>query len=274
MVAGAELIISGRKITIGKSMNAPKKSLGQHWLKDEPTLSYIADRADISLNDTVLEIGPGLGTLTKHLLGRAKEVMAVELDEALAQKLPVHEKLQVVQADILKFDLTNLPPGYKVVANIPYYLTSNLLRVLAESANPPGLMVLLVQKEVAQRIAAQSGQMSILSISVQLYYQPQLGKVVPAELFTPPPKIDSQVVILKRRQKPLFKELDSSRFFKIVKAGFSERRKKLRSSLAGGLGISKEQADRLLAAARVGSDSRAQELSLQQWYRLYRNLKL
>src|SRR3989344_5982938 len=274
MVAGAELIISGRKITIGKSMNAPKKSLGQHWLKDEPTLSYIADRADISLNDTVLEIGPGLGTLTKHLLGRAKEVMAVELDEALAQKLPVHEKLQVVQADILKFDLTNLPPGYKVVANIPYYLTSNLLRVLAESANPPGLMVLLVQKEVAQRIAAQSGQMSILSISVQLYYQPQLGKVVPAELFTPPPKIDSQVDILKRRQKPLFKELDSSRFFKIVKAGFSERRKKLRSSLAGGLGISKEQADRFLAAARVASYSRAQELSLQQWYRLYRNLKL
>ena len=250
-------------------MNAPKKSLGQHWLKDEPTLSYIADRADISLNDTVLEIGPGLGTLTKHLLGRAKEVMAVELDEALAQKLPSHEKLQVVQADILKFDLTNLPPGYKVVANIPYYLTSNLLRVLAESANPPGLMVLLVQKEVAQRIAAQSGQMSILSISVQLYYQPQLGKVVPAELFTPPPKIDSQVVILKRRQKPLFKELDINKFFKIVKAGFSERRKKLRSSLSGGLGISKEEADELLKKAGINPIVPAQELSLESWHSLH-----
>jgi len=255
-------------------MNVPKKSLGQHWLKDEPTLSYIADSANLSPTDTVLEIGPGPGTLTKHLLGQAKKVIAVELDEALAHKLPSHENLQVIQADILKFDLTKLPLGYKVVANIPYYLTSNLLRVLAESANPPSLMVLLVQKEVAQRITAKPGQMSVLAVSVQLYYQPQLGKVVPAELFTPSPKVDSQVVILKRRQKPLFKELDSSRFFKIVKAGFSERRKKLRSSLAGGLGISKEQADRLLAAARVGSDSRAQELSLQQWYRLYRNLKL
>ena len=135
-------------------------------------------------------------------------------------------------------------------------------------------MVLLVQKEVAERIAAQPGQMSVLAISVQLYYQPQLGRVVSAELFTPSPKVDSQVVILKCREKPLFTGLDSNKFFKIVKAGFSERRKKLRSSLAGGLGISKEQADRLLAAAGVGSDSRAQELSLQQWHRLYRNLKL
>ena len=135
-------------------------------------------------------------------------------------------------------------------------------------------MVLLVQKEVAQRIVAKPGQMSVLAVSVQLYYQPQLGKVIPAELFIPPPKVDSQVVILKRREKPLFTGLDSNKFFKLVKAGFSERRKKLRSSLAGGLGISKEQADRLLAAAGVGSDSRAQELGLQQWYSLYRNLKL
>ncbi|HLB40661.1 MAG TPA: 16S rRNA (adenine(1518)-N(6)/adenine(1519)-N(6))-dimethyltransferase RsmA, partial [Candidatus Babeliales bacterium] len=173
-------------------MKVPKKSLGQHWLKDEPTLSYIANSANLSATDTVLEIGPGLGTLTRHLLDRAKEVMAVELDEALAQKLPSHEKLQVVQADILKFDLTKLPPGYKVVANIPYYLTSNLLRVLAESDNSPILMVLLVQKEVAQRITAKPGQMSVLAVSIQLYYQPQLGKVVPAELFTPSPKVDSQ----------------------------------------------------------------------------------
>ncbi len=253
-------------------MNRPKKSLGQHMLKDEPTLSYIAASADILSTDTVLEIGPGLGTLTKHLLGQAKKVIAVELDKTLAQKLPAREKLQIVQADILKFDLTKLPLGYKVVANIPYYLTSNLLRVLAESANPPSLMVLLVQKEVAERIAAQPGQMSVLAISVQLYYRPQLGKVVPAELFTPPPKVDSQVVILKRREKPLFEELDSSKFFKIVKAGFSERRKKLRSSLAGGLSISKGQADELLEAAGVNRDNRAQELSLQQWYNLYRNI--
>src|SRR3989344_9016855 len=113
MVAGAELITSGSVTTTGESMSVPKKSLGQHWLKDEPTLSYIANSANLSATDAVLEIGPGLGTLTRHLLARAKEVIAVELDKALAQKLPSHEKLRVVQADILKFDLTNLQLGYK-----------------------------------------------------------------------------------------------------------------------------------------------------------------
>lgn len=252
-------------------MPPTKKSLGQHWLKDEPTLNYIAACANISPNDTVLEIGPGLGTLTSHLVSNVRKVIAVELDKDLIQKLPLYDNLQVIQADILKFDLTKLPPGYKVVANIPYYLTSKLLRLLAESLNPPSLMVLLVQKEVAQRIAAKVGQMSILAISVQLYYEPELGKIVPAELFTPPPKVDSQVVVLSRKGKPLFAGLDSHKFFKIVKAGFSERRKKLRSSLAGGLSITKEQADELLSLAGIRGDSRAQELSLQQWYSLYQN---
>ena len=130
-------------------------------------------------------------------------------------------------------------------------------------------MVLLVQKEVAQRIAARPGQMSVLAISVQLYYQPQPGRVVPAELFTPSPKVDSQVVILKRREKPLFEELDINKFFKIVKAGFSERRKKLRSSLSGGLGISKEEADELLKKAGINPIVRAQELSLESWHSLH-----
>src|SRR3989344_7720040 len=252
-------------------MDLPKKSLGQHWLTDEKTRRSICDSAGLHPDDTVLEIGPGLGNLTKHLIPRVKKVIAIEKDEKLAKTL--RGKLEVVEGDILKFDLNQLTKDYKVVANIPYYLTSNLLRVLSESVNPPSLMVLLVQKEVAERIAAQPGRMSILAISVQLYYQPQLGRVVPAELFIPPPKVDSQVVILKRREKPLFTSLDSNKFFKLVKAGFSERRKKLRSSLAGGLGISKEQADGLLAATGVSGDSRAQELSLQQWYDLYRNLK-
>ena len=199
-------------------MSLAKKSLGQHWLRDEATLNYIADTAGISQDDIVLEIGPGTGTLTKKLLERGAKVVAVEKDESLATALQ-GSALQVVAQDILKFDLTQLPPSYKVVANIPYYLTSKLLRTLSESSNSPSLMVLLVQKEVAQRIAASPGQMSILSVSVQLYYQPELGRVIPAVLFEPPPKVDSQVVILKHRPEPLFIDLDTQKFFRIVRWG-------------------------------------------------------
>ncbi len=264
---------------IGKNMNVPKKSLGQHWLHDEATLNYIADAADISVDDTILEIGPGTGTLTAKLLDRGAKVIAVEKDQALAKNLStnvrgatshISQKLEVVQGDILQFDLNQLPVGYKVVANIPYYLTSNLLRVLSESTNPPTIMVLLVQKEVAERIAAGSGQMSLLAVSVQLYYQPELGQVVPAKLFEPPPKVDSQVVILKRHKKPLFENLDAQKFFQLVKAGFSQRRKKLRTSFSGGLNISKDQANDLLKKAGVSPNARAQELSLDQWYELSR----
>jgi 16S rRNA (adenine1518-N6/adenine1519-N6)-dimethyltransferase len=253
-------------------MVEPKKSLGQHWLTDARVLSDIVQSADVFDGDVVLEIGPGLGTLTKILTEQASQVIAVELDEKLAQSLPKNlaaKNLRVVQGDILKFDLTQLPPDYKVVANIPYYLTSNLLRVLSESPNPPLTMALLVQKEVAERICARPGQMSLLSVSVQLYYECQLGVVVPAELFTPPPKVDSQVVALHRHGKPLFNNLDTKQFFRVVKAGFAGRRKKLRSSLAAGLQINKDQADELLKKANISGDLRAQNLSLEDWHKLY-----
>lgn len=250
----------------------PKKSLGQHWLEDDKTLENIAAAADIGLEDTVIEVGPGPGGLTRKLVERARKVIAIELDSTLAHELKLSipsKKLQVIEADILKFDLSDLPRNYKVVANIPYYLTSNLLRVFSESANPPSKMVLLVQKEVAERIAAKPGNMSILGVSVQLYYEPMLGRVVPASLFVPPPKVDSQIVVLNRRKEPLFKDLDYKEFFRIVKAGFSEKRKKLRSSLSGGLGISKAEADEMLAQADINGDLRAESLSLHQWHKLY-----
>ena len=249
-----------------------KKSLGQHWLKDKATLEAICNAASLEHSDTVLEIGPGLGDLTRQLLARAGKVIAVELDEYLAARLEAqisNPNLEIVQADILKFDLTQLPLNYKVVANIPYYLTSNLIRVLSESPNSPELMVLLVQKEVAERLAAQAGQMSLLSISAQLYYQPKLGPVVPAKLFEPPPKVDSRVIVLSRHPEPLFNKLDTKRYFKVVKAGFSSRRKKLRGSLAAGLGITKPQADELLEKAGIDGDLRAQNLNLQDWHKLY-----
>jgi 16S rRNA (adenine1518-N6/adenine1519-N6)-dimethyltransferase len=254
----------------------PKKSLGQHWLKDEATLEAICEAGDLGKGDTVLEIGPGLGDLTRLLVKRAGKVIAIELDEKLAADLSNQVKadnLEVVQGDILKFDLAHLPLDYKVVANIPYYLTSNLIRILSESSNSPALMALLIQKEVAQRLAAQPGQMSLLGISAQLYYIPKLGPLVSAELFLPPPKVDSQLIILKRRQKPLFENLDTKLYFRLVKAGFAGRRKKLRGSLSAGLGISKDQADKLLQSAGLNGDLRAQNLSLQDWHKLYNAVK-
>ncbi|HEU4984037.1 MAG TPA: 16S rRNA (adenine(1518)-N(6)/adenine(1519)-N(6))-dimethyltransferase RsmA, partial [Nitrososphaera sp.] len=185
-----------------------KKSLGQHWLNDEASLDAMLEAAEVSGDDTVLEIGPGPGTLTSKLVEVAKEVIAVEFDADLARDLPKRVpgavNLEVVQQDILKFDLTALPLGYKVAANIPYYLTSNLLRVMCESHNPFSVAALLMQKEVAERVCAKPGDMSLLSVSVQFYCEASLGKLVPAALFTPPPKVDSQILKLEYRSQPLF----------------------------------------------------------------------
>ncbi len=227
-------------------------------------------------HDTVLEVGPGPGTLTAVLANHAGKVVAVEYDQTLALKLAARyggTNVKVVPDDILQFDTSQLPAGYKVVANIPYYLTSNLLRVLLESANPPSSLTLLVQKEVAERIAAAPGKLSLLAVSVQFYCEVSLGEVVPAHLFTPPPKVDSQVIKLVYRHAPLFNDVDTTQFFRIVKAGFSERRKKLRSSLSGGLQMGKPEAEELLQKAGIDPNSRAQELSLEQWYALYNSYK-
>lgn len=252
-----------------------KKSLGQHWLTDKASLLAICDAAAVGSEDTVLEIGPGPGSLTQELVMRAKQVVAVEFDNALAGELSSRvqaNNLVVVQQDILQFDLTQMEPGYKVVANIPYYLTSNLIRVLSESVNPPLTTALLVQKEVAQRLAAPPGAMSLLSVTAQFYWQVSTGIEVPARLFTPPPKVDSQIVILRRRDQPLFSDVAPKQFFLVVKAGFSNRRKTLLNSLSAGLRIGKAEALLLLQDSDVRSQARPQELSLDEWYALYRVL--
>lgn len=223
--------------------------------------------------DTVLEIGPGLGTLTSELLRRADKVLAVEFDAELARKLPAQfpgKNLEVVQSDILSFDLSRLPAGYKVAANVPYYITSKIVQLLMTAANKPSIAVLLVQKEVAERLAAQPGDMSILAVSAQLFADVTLGDVVAAELFTPPPKVDSQVVILRTRPTSLLTDVTEKEFFRVVKAGFSAKRKKLRSSLSGGLGIDKQAAEQLLQDAGIDPDNRAENLSLDQWRTLAR----
>lgn len=249
----------------------PNKSLGQHWLKDRFVLEAIADSAEIASEDTVLEIGPGLGTLTSVLLARAKKVVAVEFDRELAQKLPGQfpgKNLEVIQSDVLSFDLSRLPEGFKVVGNIPYYITNKIVRKVSEGPHRPKMSVLLVQKEVAERIAAKPGDMSILAISAQVYAQASLGIEVPKELFTPPPKVDSQVIVLKTRSKPLVSLADEKDFFRLVHAGFAEKRKRLRSSLAGGLRLEKSEIDTALSGAGVSPEARAQEVSIEQWKEL------
>lgn len=250
----------------------PKKSLGQHWLNDDDSLDAMVQAASTVADDVVLEIGPGMGTLTRKLVVVAQEVVAVEFDHYLALNLPTRvraDNLKVIEQDILSFDLSQMPAGYKVIANIPYYLTSNLVRVLSESANQPQCAVLLVQKEVAERLAAKPGSMSLLSVTAQFYWEVTIGKIVEAELFTPPPKVDSQIVILQRRAAPLFDGLDPKQLFRLVRAGFGERRKTLRNSLSGGLSISKEEAEKLLVAAGIDPGLRAQTLTLVQWHALY-----
>jgi len=254
-------------------MSGPKKSLGQHWLKDRDVLSRIADEAAITADDTVLEIGPGLGTLTSELLRRARKVVAVELDGELARKLPGQfpgTSLEVVNQDILTFDLRALPENYVVVANVPYYITSKIVQLLTTAVNKPRAIVLLIQKEVAERMAAEAGDMSILAVSSQVYAKVRLGDIVPAELFTPPPKVDSQVVILEMRPEALVAPSDEKIFFRVVKAGFSAKRKKLRSSIASGLHLSKPEAEALLQKADISPENRAEDLSIDAWLRLAR----
>jgi 16S rRNA (adenine1518-N6/adenine1519-N6)-dimethyltransferase len=247
------------------------KSLGQHWLRNRDTLAHIADCAELNLNDTVLEIGPGLGTLTSELLRRSNRVVAVEFDSELARKLPAQfpgTNLEVIQSDILEFDLSTMPAGYKVVANVPYYITSKIVQMLMTDSNRPSIAVLLVQKEVAERLAAKPGKMSILAVSAQLFADVTLGDVVPAKLFTPPPKVDSQVVILKTRQTPFLTDISEADFFRVVKAGFSAKRKMLRSSLAGGLKLPKDEVENILGKANINPNARAETLDLDAWVRL------
>ena len=167
--------------------------------------------------------------------------------------------------DILTYDLTQLPKGYSVVANVPYYITSKIVQYLVTSDNPPREIVLLIQKEVAERLVATPGDMSILAISAQVYAEARLGVEVPAEYFTPPPKVDSQVVILSMRPEPLVSDVDNRLFFRLVKAGFAAKRKKLRSSLSGGLHMSKPEIEAKLLEAGISPEKRAEDLSIEEW---------
>jgi len=257
----------------------PKKSLGQNWLIDESALAHIADIADLSHQDTALEIGPGLGSLTRHLAERAGRVVAVELDAALIPPLrhvlANYSNVTIIQGDILQFNLPAslpLPDKYKVVANLPYYITSAVIRHLLEAQVRPSLIVLTVQLEVAQRIVAAPGQMSLLAVSVQFYGRPSIAMRIKAGAFYPAPQVDSAVVRIEPCERPAVDVADRDEFFAIVKAGFSQKRKQLHNALAAGLAQPQVEIAAALERAGVDGRRRAETLSLQEWAAIARAL--
>jgi len=280
-------------------MNKPKKSLGQNFLKSEKIAQEIVEAGEVGLDDIVLEVGPGKGILTAELLKKAKKVIAVEKDESLAGFLKEkfaenikNGKLELVSEDILKFspNFYNLQPNsYKLIANIPYYITSHLLRTFLENppnGGQPSLMVLMVQKEVAERIVGTKSEAkrnfsrftlprsgagsdasqnfalprskeSILSISVKAYGRPEIIRYVPAGYFSPTPKVDSAVIKISNISKNFFQDIGEKKFFETVKKGFSQKRKMLINNL-------KVQKDDFIVC-NIGEKARAENLSLEQW---------
>jgi len=258
----------------------PKKSLGQNFLVDEHALNQIVRAADITPNDVVLEIGPGLGSLTLYLSEAARQVIAVEIDRTLLPPLrsvlAARSNVTLVEDDILKLDPTELlssyrtneRSNYKVVANIPYYITSAIIRHLLEADIKPQSIVLTIQQEVAQRIIAQPDDMNLLAVSVQFYGVPRIVQRIPAGAFYPAPDVDSAVVRIDLPNQPRVAVKNVDLFFKVVKAGFGQKRKQLHNSLAAGLPLNHEQIMQALNETGIDPKRRAETLTLEEWGRL------
>jgi len=252
----------------------PKKSLGQNFLVDPNGLNKVLQAAKVSSEDTVLEIGAGLGSLTYLLAQQSRQVVAVELDHRLIA--PLREALAgFTNVTICEGDMLKLSPDvlidaerYVVVANIPYYITSALIRHLLEADHKPTRMVLTVQQEVAERILARDGKMSLLALSVQVYGKPELKARIPAGCFYPPPEVDSAVLSIELYEEPLVPSGSLDLFFKLAHAGFAQKRKTLRNTLATGMNESPAWAEKLLTTAGIDPQRRAETLSIQEWKQL------
>lgn len=266
----------------------PNHLLGQNFLLNHLILEKIVDAAEIKPGDEVMEIGSGIGNLTKLISEKAEFVLAVEMDERyfpilkdeLGDHLQSHTKtpksksnVNLVFADVMRFNFQELlKPGYKVVANIPYYITGKIVEMLLAAQKKPSKIVLLMQKEVAERIIAPVGELSILAISVQLFAEPKLIDIVPKEDFYPAPKVDSAILVLDILEKPKY-DVDQKKFFKIVKAAFAGKRKQIHNTLKNNLKLSAEQISLILEKGKIDQKARPQELSLEQWYYLYQSLE-
>lgn len=254
----------------------PKDYMGQNFLVDEIALQEILDAADIKSSDTIVEVGPGLGVLTTQLSKKAKKVLAIEKDQRLTKLLYsnlVFPNTTIVNEDILRFDLDKHIQGpYKVVANIPYYLTSHLFRYFLNQKNKPQSMTLLIQKEVGERVTAKAGGMSVLAVSVQLYAEPEITAQVNKKSFWPTPKVDSVVLNIVPKNK--FPEIANDKdFFRVVKVGFSAKRKLLTNNLKNGLHLSQVEAEKILIDAKLDLKVRAQDLTIEDWIKVYKLLE-
>jgi len=250
----------------------PNKRLGQNFLIDNNIVEKLIKNADIFKDDIILEIGSGLGTLTKEIAKQAKKVITIEKDkkliEILKEVLRDYENIEIINEDILKYklDLKN----YKIIANIPYYLTSHLIRMFLESNNPPQEMILLMQKEVAQRICTKPPRMNLLSVSVNFYANPKIISYISKNCFWPLPKVDSAIIKINNIKKP--EKIDEKKFFQIVKAGFSSPRKQLANNLQN-INIPREQTKKALTQCGLPHQARAQELSVDDWILLFHLIK-
>ncbi len=261
----------------------PNRDLGQNFLIDDQALKAAIDAAELQPTDTVIEVGPGLGVLTHELVQHVGRLIAIEFDRRLAARLPREiesPRLEVIQSDVLRVEPATIvtEPSYKVVANLPYQITSAILRHFLEAAKPPDLMVVMVQWEVAQRIVAAPPNMSVLAHSVQFYAEAEIITRVPARSFLPAPKVDSAILRLRRRPQPLVDVDNVDAYFRVIKAGFLHARKKLGNSLPGGLAamgipLSKEQALGILERAGVDSNRRAETLSAKEWGLVYQGTR-
>lgn len=264
-----------------------RKGLGQHFLIDEEVLKLITSAAGLTPTDVIMEIGPGLGVLTQELARQAGWVITIELDNKLAailkQTLAAFNNVTIINEDVLQIDPQALlqeqresfPPAisspfnYKVVANLPYYITSPVLRHFLEASLKPQIMVVMVQKEVAEAIVAEPGEMSVLSISVQFYGQPEIVSRVPARCFYPAPEVDSAILKVTLYPKPAVDVADTVGFFRLVRAGFTTPRKQLCNSLTQGLGWPKAEVLSLLEKADIAQQRRAETLALDEWAQLW-----
>lgn len=252
----------------------PRKRLGQNFLKDQRFLDRILEAADVEPQDSVLEIGAGTGVLTQALASRAGRVVAVELDDGLVSLLreAAHgdPHLEIWHGNALDFDPAEHFDGpYKLVGNIPYYITGPIVRHFLECDLPPSLLVLMVQREVAERMCAKPGDLSLLGLSVQLYADPRIVTRVPAGAFYPPPKVESAIVRLAPRPAQATAE-EREDFFRVARAGFGTKRKTLGNALSIGLGLPRADIGAVLSAAGVDERTRAQDLTLEDWKRLTR----
>lgn len=266
------------KDLLEKYQAPPKKLMGQNFLADRGVLLSILEAAQLQKEDAVIEIGPGIGTLTKELAQQVKKVIAIEKDHRmvsiLQETLSGHHNVEIINEDALVAlgRYTKTIKDYKVVANIPYYMTSFLIRSLLEATNQPSHIILMVQKEIAQRICAKPPHMSLLSVSVQYYGNPHLFSPVKKESFWPSPKVDSAILAIEPKNTP---HPDNDLFFEVVKAGFSHPRKQLVNNLSvlkdqNGIILDKHRISQWLLENQINPRQRAQTLSIDDWARLVR----